>query len=262
MQDTPMRIYRGLFIALVLFSSGCFTTMQPPVRPRGEILVGEERAAFLKELRDRRAKVKSARALLRAMVKQNEERYRYRYALAFTDPDFLRLDVLPLNNAFPLGVFAATEKRQVLLQVPEKKAIVSESYTNLLERVTGLPLPEKDFPWLVLGILPVTDEYDLTREDGKLVFLSKNKRYRAVMTEPDLQMTSLEIRDPFQEQLHAQITYEYGTDAGAMPRKLLLSFPRYEAEGNIRITSLTMNPELQESLFELLIPEDYSVIMK
>lgn len=246
---------------LVIMFCGCFT-ITPPVRISGTLIEGVERRNLIKPLRERVESIGTIRGLLRASVTRNDERYRYRYAFAFKRPDNLRLDVLPLNSAYPLGIFVASTENQVLLEVPKKKAVKSRGYGNLLEQVTGLPLPGKDFPWLLLGLFPPTTDFELYRDDTGLILLSDNRRYMATYAGAPLRMQLLEIRDPFQEQLHAVIRYEYVDEKAEFPGKLIMTFPQHSAEGEIRYTSFDINVALAESLFEIDIPKDYKVSTK
>jgi hypothetical protein len=117
-----------LFCVVLLLFSGCSGVRAPWVIPSGvERLSIEQSNSICIKLAAQRAEIRTIRALFNTEIIRKEERALSRSAFAIRDWEDLRVDSLPIQGSYTLGVATFLQGRGMAMNPLEKRAVAGRS---------------------------------------------------------------------------------------------------------------------------------------
>jgi hypothetical protein len=132
--------------------SGCFA---PRFRVPGEALGGPEVIEVCSALGVHNKPVSTLRALVEASVSSSGEAASFRYVILSHGAEKFRIDMLPLEGAFTLGVLLVRDGETILLDAQEETYSVASNEEDLLQKFLGLEgITREVILSLVTGVLP------------------------------------------------------------------------------------------------------------
>jgi hypothetical protein len=245
-----------LQLGLALFvSTGCTTR-----RATLPVLSEQEQAAFLLLQQNRINSFQSARILLQP---EGETARPLRMAIAFKAPSSLRIDLLPLQGAFALGVFVAEGVEYRLVDMQEKEFRKGPLSRTALASVFGVEINPWDLAPILVGRIPgrfFQNEGDLILErlsESQIMIRSNNTRDRFEIDAASGEVTravlgsassdELDIRRIRSEALDGQLT-------------ITVRAPVYDRMTSFSVMQLRLNQEIPDALFRLVQPSEFRVV--
>ncbi len=248
-----------VLLALVLLLSGCFA---PRFRPSGDAVTGAEAALVCRELLSRHAQVSSMRALVDATVSRSSESAAFRYVILSRGSDQFRIDMLPQEGAFTLGILVVKDGRTVLLDAQEKTYSTASDEAELLEAFLGLEgVTRSVIVGLVTGILPPIDcsSARVYRESGGYVSIADGTSQVVWHISPQsFLVKGVHILDRGGRRVQISGERETRAESSGLATVRLAIFKPLEAQAEMLVKKLSIDPPLSESLFAVAIPPSYS----
>ena len=141
--------------------------------------------------------------------------------------------------------------------------------SRTLQRLLGIPLQPEQRTALLVGRIDVDalalrgETIGIVRdlEHGRMYLTVGDAREVYRLASTDLSLEQVEFWDPFSEELLMQVDYiSYDSVKGIkVPTTIEMQLPLSDLSFLMRRSSLTLNTELKEGVFEVTIPPDYSV---
>ncbi len=148
----PGQSARGWALAAAIFLAGCASL--PPPREAGEPVPREVRDEIVTRLQIREEQIHSLRGIAAIEVTVDQERRRYREAVALRRDGRFRMETL---SALGLPVLIiASDGKTVVVRNPRDPSASSPDGCELLHRLLGLELPPAAFVRLLAGLPPQT----------------------------------------------------------------------------------------------------------
>lgn len=247
--------------------NGCFLFRSAP-RPElvGEELSGAERSKLFQQLTNRSEQLVTFRGLTRTTVEHDNERSTFRHAVAIGTQDRMRVDVLPVSNAYPIGIFVSAAGSALWLNNVEKEAVRAKSGGDLLADTFGVPVTESELRAYVTGVVPVSmfDSSSDVRVYGgpdQYQIIVGPYRYYFLIDRKTLDLLTVQRRNSSGRRIDLQVSCErYKEREGVrLPGKLIFSVPRYDVSATLVFTGQKINQAIQDSLFSISVPPDFSV---
>jgi hypothetical protein len=249
---------RTVLFVIVIFVSGCFS---PRFKPPGDSITGAQASALCSQARSRNAPVTSLRALVDATVSRSDESASFRYVIIGSGSDRFRIDMLPVEGAFTLGILVVRDGETLLLDAQEKTYTRTPNESELLEMFLGLGgITRNVIVGLVTGILPPIDCSSVRvylRGDGALS-ISEGASTIVWHLRPDtFVIDGLELLDRGGRRVQISAEREAASPEG-LPAVHLKIFKPLEARVEMLVKKLSIDPQLSEALFTVAVPKSYT----
>jgi hypothetical protein len=203
----------------------------------------------------------SVRSLLNATILHNGDRIGVRYAVLFRAPDDVRIDMLPEQGAYTLGMLVTHRGETVLLDTQERRFSVARNDRELFERFLGIAgVSGSLVVGLVSGAVPALECGTVS------VFGGEGSERIALL---DRSAGTVWEVDAISSQLRGVTVLQRGAERmvlradrfpaeGQQPGRLVLDiFSPARARVEMTIERLTVDAQLPDSLFEVPIPQSY-----
>ena len=254
-------LLRAVVAVFAVAGTGCSAThlFEPPSAP----LSRGESAALCEEMNAARPSVSSFRSLAESTVSARGESLSFRYAIAGRRPDSLRIDLLPNEGAFTLGMLIVHNGEVQAINVQEKTVERSPNPAAATERFLGVTgITPELVQALVTGVPPVlscsdTKAYEEGR--GDVTFLDNFARIAYTVSSGTPQVKKFAILSPDDNAVVAEGSLYY-TRADSPASMSLVVHEPYEATGVFLFKKITLNPEIADEIFQVQVPEDYSQV--
>lgn len=259
--STFVRVFRGAtLMTLVSLMAGCF---RPSFEPEGAAVSPGSSRQLCAELNSKRKPVESVRVLADATISSIAERASFRYVVVSKEPGSFRVDVLPVNGAFTLGLLVSHDGRALWLNSQEQTYSEDRDERRLVAEYLGLRgVSRETAVALMTGSLPMLSCADVTVYEvgggDKMIVDQKAHvawRVRGVSTE----IVSARVLDPRGDVVEMEASV--GAVEGNAPRTLALEiFSPARARVDLSLTKVVLNPPLSERLFEVKPPSNYTLV--
>ncbi len=253
------KISSSLLLALVFLLSGC---LAPRFRPSGEAVSGAEAGYVCRDILARHAQVSSMRALVDATVSRSSESASFRYVILSRGADQFRIDMLPQEGAFTLGILVVRDGRTVLLDAQEKTYSTASQEAELLEAFLGLEgITHRTIVGLVTGVVPSIDcslAQTYRGSDGSVSIVDVSSRVVWHVNPQTSRVTGLQILDRSGYRVQISGEREAPVEPSGLTTIRLSIFKPLEAQAEMLVKKLSIDPPLAESLFTVAIPPSYS----
>lgn len=159
---------------------------------------GGARDALQSRLLENAAQLEFYKALYRVQPSPPEPAFRY--AVVFEQPQRLRVEILPNQGFYSLGLFVAEQQNALFIDPSEKKVAISNNPRKLLRRYFALPFAPEEIALILTGRVPMdvlsnskTGWYD-SRKDTAVIRSADETQYFEVRLADGL-LHTLQIRD-------------------------------------------------------------------
>jgi len=249
---------RWICVLILALSAGCF---RPAFQPSGAGLAPNLARQACEEANAKRVPLESLRVLADATISSDSERATFRYVVLSKEPSSFRVDVLPVNGAFTLGLLVSHNGKAFWLNAQEKTYAEDENERRLVAEYLGLRgVSRETAVALMTGTLP-----PLSCPDVRLYALSGGDR----LLVDDRSRVAWRVRDNSAELVSVQVLDESGDSvemegafsaapSGSVESLRLEVFSPARARVDLSLTKIIRNPKLSDQLFEVKPPQGYS----
>jgi len=256
-----MKFPQALFcVVAASMVSGCF---RPSFEPVGVSLPSNVSQRACVDANAKREPLDSLRALAHATISSDSERASFRYVVLSKEPSSFRVDVLPENGAFTLGLLVARDGKALWLDAQERVYAENSDERRLIAEYLGLRGVSREAAVaLMTGSLPQLScqhvrLYELP--DGDHLFVDDNARIAWRTKGDSTDLISLQVLDEQGSSVEMEGRFS-PAQGGSEPGVALEVFAPARARVEISLARLTRNPKLSEHLFEVQPPHDYKRI--
>lgn len=245
-------------VLLALSSSGCWAPRFVPPGAELSSVVAHDRCGALLAHQPR---VETVRALLDATIIHNDDRIGVRYAVLFRRPDAVRIDLLPEQGAYTLGMLVTRRGETVLLDTQERRFSVARDDRELFERFLGVSgVSGTLVAGLVSGSVPALECARVSVFDdagsGSVTIIDRAAQTAWEVDSARAQLRGVTVLDRDAERI--QLKAQRFEAVGEQPARLLLEiFSPARARVEMTIQKLTLGAQIPGALFEVKIPESY-----
>jgi hypothetical protein len=259
---TGIAVLRCILVVCILSLSACVS--RAAWKPLPIALQSSEAVQVLQQLGRQSAELRHAKILYNALIKRGDEVASLRYAIIFEKPQRLRVEVLPLNGFYSLGLFAVSELGSVMLDPSERVATQSNNPQALLARYFYLPLSPAALMHLVAGTLSpetLASGLEVRRSNqGDLVEVRRVDGREVYRFSPELELQSCQFFSPHDDQLVVEANFsDYARhEEILLPQKLQVRLVSVGVDLDLSLSSFksgTIAPA--EQLFNPAIPAGY-----
>jgi outer membrane lipoprotein-sorting protein len=248
------RVCMGL-VATAVMLVGCATA--PTFKPSGVASAGIEAC---QQVVAGRTELSSLRALIEATLHPSRtESVSFRYGVVSKQPGLLRIDVLPLEGAYTLGMIVVRPEGATVIDTQEQKYSEATEADDLLQRFLGLR-----------GLTPSVIQALVTRQVPKLrceevaVYRAANTTYTFVDTRHhvawEIDATSrlieaVQLLDVDNERVEARA--EIAVTAQQNPEIRFSVYVPISTSAEMVVRKLSLNPPVSDQLFNVQVPRGY-----
>ena len=249
---------RLLPLTLCAFVVGC--ARLPTFHPIGEAALEADAQNICRSLVARRQSVRSARALVSATVRAGSDVASLRYAIVAKEPGRMRIDLLPLEGAYTLGLLVVTRDGATLIDTTNHTFAKELDAEKLTREFVGLPgLTPEVVLALVTGQLPAlscSSSEVFTGRDGAVMIRDRKSRIVWEVAPDSSRIKSAHILSQSGERIEALVGIRDG-EVG-FPTVDFSVFSPATASAEMIVRKLTINKEISDDLFNVAVPSGYS----
>ncbi len=258
-----------LLLTAVFFLISCAEHMKVPlIKPEGTELPSSEAVSILKQLKEQDSSVNSFRALADVSMSEKENTARFRQAIVALRPDKIRIETFPGTSFITLFLMAAKDGSAVMLEPGEERAFTAEDPGVLLKKAFKVPLTVPDLIPVLLGRVPSEELEDVAASDIKFdpsrgsLFLAAKKG--GIFREIDrgtvlVKHVQYLKKDGSGVRLDVQMFDPVQEGDFIVPSTILVNVPESDLLIELRLGQIRTNQPVNEKLFDIAIPESYSV---
>jgi len=260
------------FTIFVLLISGCaIPAYTPPPQVAGQPMDVAEAELVVARLIKDEDELRSYRGLSQSTFTQEAQTDVLRHLLAFKKPDRLRVEALPPNAVYTLNLLVTKDGEYTFVDAIERSAargVLTEDLFYSMFRLraneqqfmnffTGRVPPELLGGWIGRGGIqvyrnPVLEQIEIVKGDFQ---------FHWILDSTTLNVKRFRARDLFTARDLFEINYSDYQSVGEIqvPATVNLYVPIENTRINMNFSSITVNQDYSESLFQTTIPADYSV---
>ncbi len=250
-----------LFLCLVaLMVSGC--AARPPFEPETAPLVGPNAVGACETINAQRPAVTSFRSMAESTVTSGRSSVSFRYVIVARNPDSLRIDLLPPEGAFTLGMLIAQGSDVRVINTQEKTySRQSGDAAAALEQFLGLRgISPKVVEGLVTGVPPLFDcsqAVAFEEPNGTTIVIDERDRVAWTVSTEGARVRAFHVLERQEDSVRMEGMLYYSR--GQSPSSMSLSvFDPREAHGVVLFKRITLNPPIADEVFEVSVPESYA----
>jgi hypothetical protein len=222
--------------------------------------MGSDAQTICRSLVGKRQSVRSARALVNATVRAGSDVASLRYAIVTKEPERMRIDLLPLEGAYTLGLLVVNRDGATLIDTTNQTFAKESDAEKLTREFVGLPgLTPEVVLALVTGQLPPLSclSSEVFRgKDGTVMIRDRESRIVWEVASDSSMIKSAQILSQSGERVEASVTVR-GGDVG-FPTVDFSVFSPASASAEMIVRKLTLNKDIPDELFSVPIPSGYS----
>ena len=252
---TSTRLTFLLFMAL---STGCF---RPAFEPSGVGVASDLARPACEEANAKRSPIESLRVLADATISSDSERASFRYVVLSKEPASFRVDVLPVNGAFTLGLLVSHNGNAIWLDSQEKTYAEDTDERRLVAEYLGLRgVSRETAVALVTGTLPQLSCSDVRLyilRGGDRLFVDDRSHIAWRVRNNSYEVISVQVLDEGGNAVEMEGTFS-PAKGGSTESVVLEVFSPARARVDLSLTKMIRNPKLNDQLFEVRVPQGYS----
>lgn len=258
---------RVILSCAVIFFSGCFSSYTFPKLPI--VQAGSNiKEKLLASLLERDTSINSLRLLAHAKVKAGGETNTLRYAVVLKKPDSLRIEALPINAFYSLGILVANGKVVRAIDPGAKTVEEGDPTASFIRSRIGIPAAPGELMSYVTATIP-SEVLQNAERNGTLKFYREaggetavgmigNFDYYWIQSIDTGEILTLERWDQSERPILKVLYSEYQTSSKLrFPQNIDISIIPEDAEVALKISSVSLNPDIKELVFNPDIPSDY-----
>lgn len=251
------RVFQGLLLCAI-FSAGCVS--MPRFHPPGAARSEADARRVCADIVAKRSPINSLRAVVEATVRSSKsESASFRYGIASKEPAKLRIDILPMEGAYTLGLIVIREAGATLIDTNNREFAEGRNADELLRRFLGLQgLSREVIVSLVAGTVPAeTCGRAQLFEDssGTATFFDAERHIVWEVHATTGEIQGVQILNKDNQRLEARAEVSSNSTA---PREIALSiFDPVSASASMIVRKVNINVTVPDGLFEVSIPSGY-----
>jgi len=145
----------AIFLIVFATLSGCFNIPPPSIVVSGVPLSSDGVKELCIRINQRAGEIENLRALYNVNLVHALGKDYFRYAVVAKAPDALRVDLLPTQGAFSLGIFSANASGAQMIDIPNKQVVISTNPDQMIQKLFGdLSVGKDDVMALLTGRVP------------------------------------------------------------------------------------------------------------
>jgi hypothetical protein len=235
--------------------AGCAT--MPPFKPSGRPVSDSNLCG---RVLTNRANVTSLRSLVEATLRPSySESVSFRYAIASKEPEQLRIDVLPLEGAYTLGMIVVRPEGATVIDTHEQTYSQAADADELLERFLGLrgvtPAVVKALLTREVPLLQCADVTAYGSPDGAITLVDARHHVAWILEGDSKRIHAVELLDSLNEKIEARA--EILGRAETTPEIHFSIYAPTQATAQMVVRKLTLQKEIPDTLFDVAIPSGY-----
>ena len=255
----------GVFLATLVTALGLAGCATAPLLKVGEPWRDTAVAKSLCEaLVSKSSQVRSFRALLEAKVSVAEdESYAFRYAIAGSaladrDVEAFRVDLLPMEGVFTLGLISVLGDQATMIDSQDKRYFVGCRPDRLFERFFGLKgITEEIVRALVVGkVAPIKcDSVELYSGSANETIILDSVNHRAWVVDRDSgELLGVNILDSSNKSIYATAERRILGGRGFIQISI---YKPVKANAEMKVVKFSANPKIDDGLFVVASPSGY-----
>ena len=256
-----VRVFRAVILfAAISATAGCF---RPSFEPEGAVVPQSASHQRCLELNQARKPIESVRVLADATISSVAERASFRYVVVSKEPASFRVDVLPMNGAFTLGLLVSHDGRALWLNSQERTYAEDRDERRLVAEYLGLRgVSRETAVALMTGILTTLSCSDVTIYEvgsGDRILVDQRAHVAWRVRGETSEIVSARVLDSEGEVVEMEAIVDGAHDKA--PRALSLEiFSPARARVDLELTKVVVNPKLSDRLFEVNPPSTYRLV--
>lgn len=216
--------------------------------------------------------LQTARILVKSTLRRSIGSETVRQAVVFEHPARLRLEIFApgLNKLLALLITQGTSL--YMLDPNERRVFLGEASASTVEKLLSFPFAPVEFMRWSVARYPAdlhAGSISVGRDAaGRLLIIHRPDRvreFRAVVDEQGERprLVELEVLSQSDEKLLFRSEFHYAQRESTTPARIDIELPKKEAEGELVIERISVNPTLGSSadrLFKTTVPPDAEVV--
>jgi hypothetical protein len=199
------------------------------------------------------------RALLEtSVITPDNESFSFRYAVASKQPDFLRVDLLPTEGAYTLGLLVVRDGRVLVIDSQAKTYSLGCNVNAVFEKFFALQGVSPDVVQaLITGRMSGVhcSAAQVYRQDGgRLLLIDEQTHHAWEVDESSGRVLQISLLDSSLSRIQANALRTYYPDQELIAVEI---HKPVTASAMMKVRKLTLNPDISDSLFEISPPAGY-----
>lgn len=251
-----------LFLVVIFTATGCVTSVS--VNHRGDTLEFSQTENIFKQRSASREGIKSIKALYRAQTERGGEKNTLRYAIIFSEPQSLKIQILPLNGFYTLGELVTHDNQTIALDYVNKKVVQGEDGKDPLEKIMGLPFETGELMDFILGfpsgVLTNRDESSKDEESFYLYHKREHSTERWNFHQQSIAPKEVHrVRNGVSGLDSVIVQYQEFTSIQGyrIPSRFKIIVPGYDIVSEVSLSHIGVNQLIKSGEFYLTIPSDF-----
>lgn len=237
----------------------------------GRPLDTSEKQILFEKIHARESELKSLRALYSFEVSEKGKKNRLRQAIIFEKPESLRLETFPETSFLSLQLTVLRGQIGSFIDSSAHQAYLANNTEKLLSRFYKLPLAPGDLMGLLSGRTPEKEiermrwgeEYEVRLDDkaGRFLISRNDGNFIWVLRKDSLLLEEAIYRNIFDDSviLHAKMDDIRYVDTIPLPHKVSFYLAADDIALELTAQTFKVNRDISPLLFEVQIPEDFSI---
>ena len=256
---TPTMCNRAIALALGLLCSGCAASHM--FEPETLALSRLQGSGLCEEVNSARPSIAAFRSLAESTVTSGRQSISFRYVIVGREPDKMRIDLLPTEGAFTLGILVSDGEHIRVINSQEKTYQESTNKAALLEEFLGIRGASPSLVQaLVTGVPPQFDCDAVTvyeEPNGSRVVVDTRDRVAWTIRRDTGKLTGFHVLSPDDDSAVAEGALYYA--GGKSPSSMSLSvFEPHEAHAVLLFKKIILDPIIADEVFAVEIPASYA----
>src|SRR3990167_2848366 len=259
----PSVIYLLLFIIGYLQLSGCtYKKIEKTITHPESTPISAK--SIIDLISERNKKIKNLRGIANINIISGNSTRRIKEAIVVNGDSHIRLESLNITGQ-PSLIMVSDSNAVTIYNINENRFYKGDASPEVLHKITGIYLSPLEIANLLTGRQSIennrTEDMHLTKENSSYILktqLSGSKSYDEIRFEPtNLSTTTIKRYDDTGKVVKF-ITFSDYRKAGEylFPFKRQILLPPRGLSMTVEYTDLEINTEMEESIFNLTIPED------
>ncbi len=259
-----------LSLLLLLLLAGCPGKHLYRSWRQSELLNPTQANEDIKHFQDSWESIDTYKALARVKLDSPRGGQDFRQAFLFAKPDRFRLEFLPVNGVYTLGLFVAKSKIALYLDPGEKTFKQGPVTRHAVASVLRIPAELDDVKAYLLGLVPTRFLGSYRSYSKPSIYQGENAKecilvvgdgeYIAWYNCAKKVIQRFELHDAFNEKVILSGSYRdfIRISDQLVPSRVLVELPRDNSSVNFTFTSQNINQSIRDELFDVPVPSDFS----
>jgi outer membrane lipoprotein-sorting protein len=241
----------------LLMCTAC-TRLPPFSLPTDSVRI-EREEGMCADARTSVAAVQTVRALADVTVRYDDQDASFRYVVVSKAPSQFRIDLLPTEGAFTLGMLVLSDQKGILLDAQKKTYFLGDSEEELTTRFLGFSGITREVVLTLLTGQPFTltcEATDVFRLPDGTLSVKGGANHLVTRLDP-IRREVVSITGLTHDGASVRFQAERSIDFDEMPIIQVSVFDPARAHVSMKVSRLSVNASVKDELFVLDVPPGY-----